>query len=332
MKARGRARSGGGKRAAAAPRRRPRPAAGRFAKNYREIVELAPVGIFSSTVEGRFLLVNAAFARMLGYEASGDLLRLDIPREIYFDPADRQRIVEAYSGASGIVRIEAKLKKKDGTPLPVWFDGRVVRDAKGAALGFEGFVHDLTDRKRAEEALGRSEERFRTLVENSHEVTGLVDAEGRWIYVSSSVRRLLGFEPEEILAMGRFGERIHPDDLPIMRRRFQALVEGAEGPDSIEFRGQHKDGSWRCFEVVGANRLNDPNVGAVVLNYRDITNQKRADEALRSSEERFRALVENSYEVVSLFDREGRWIYVSPSVFRIWGYTPEEMLATGSFG
>src|SRR5262249_15617369 len=129
-----------------------------------------------------------------------------------------------------------------------------------------------------------------------------------------------------------FGERVHRDDLPLMRRKFQSLVEGSEGPDSIEFRGQHKDGSWRLFEGVGANRPQDPNIGAGVLHYRDITDRRRADEALRRSEERFRALVENSYEVVSLLDRDGRWIYVSPSVERIWGYTPEEMLATRFFG
>jgi PAS domain S-box-containing protein len=295
-------------------------------------VELSPVGIFSSTVEGRFLVVNSAFARMLGYGSPAELLRLDIPGEVYFDRADREKIVSRYEQAEGIVRIEALLKKKDGSPLPVWFDGRVVRDARGRTLGFEGFVHDLSERRSADEALRRGEERFRALVENSQEVTGLVDREGRWLYVSPSVRRLLGFEPEEILALGRFGARVHPEDLVLMRERFRELVEGADGPSSLEFRARRKDGSWGFFEVVGANRLNDPNIGAVVLNYRDITDRKRATEALRRSEERFRALVENSYEVVCLFDREERWIYVSPSVFRIWGYTPEEMLATRALG
>ena len=270
---------------------------------------------------------------MLGYESPAELLEIDIPRDIYFDPADRDRILKAYGESAGIVRSDARLKKRDGSALSVWFDGRTVRDARGRTSGFEGFVHDLTDRKLADEALARSEDRFRALVEHSHEVTGLVDREGRWIYVSSSVARVLGFEPEEILAMGRFGTRIHPEDLAVMRREFRSLVEGPGGrPTSIEFRGQHKDGTWRDFEVVGANRLNDPNIQAVVLNYRDITDRRRSEEALRRSEERFRALVENSYEVVSLYDRDGHWLYVSPSVQRIWGYTPREMLATRALG
>ena len=315
-------------RRSARPRRPARP----FTENYREILELAPVGIFSSTPAGRFLVVNQAFARMLGYDSAAELLRVDISRDLYFDPADRQKLREDFEKSSGIVRWEALLKKKDGSPLSVSFDGRVVRDAKGRAVGYQGFVHDITERKRAEEAQRASEERFRALVENSAEVTGLVDREGRWLYVSSSVRRLLGFDPEEILAMGRFGTRVHPDDLPGLSERFRALVEGSGGTDSYEFRGRRKDGVWRLFEVVGDNRLSDPNVGAVVMNYRDITEKKRAEEQLRRSEERFRALVENSHEVVSLFDREGRWLYISPSVQRIWGYTPEEMLATKSFG
>jgi len=322
-------------RAASSRRRarpRPRSSIGPFAKNYREIVEVAPVGVFSSTVAGRFLVVNPAFARMLGYQSEEDLLRMDIPRDLYFTKADRDRIIEAYSRSPGIVRIEASLRKKDGSALPVSFDGRVVRDRRGKILGFEGFVHDLTERKLADDAVRRSEERFRALVEHSHEVTGLLDREGRWIYVSSSVRRLLGFEPEEILAMGKFGAYVHPEDLGLLRERFRALVDGPAGLTiSLEARAQRRDGTWRLFEIVGVNRLDDPNVSAVVLNYRDITERKQADEALRRSEVRFRALVENSYEVISLFDREGRWIYVSPSVRRLWGFTPEEMLATKTF-
>lgn len=323
-----RGRNGEAARRSGGPRRPARP----FTENYREIVELAPVGIFSSTPAGRFNVVNQAFARMLGYDSAAELLRVDIPRDLYLDPADRQKIIEEYEKSSGIVRIEALLKKKDGSPLPVRFDGRVVRDAKGRTLGYDGFVHDITESKRVSVVLRRSDARFRALVENSAEVTGLLDREGRFLYVSSSVRRVLGFEPEEILAMGKFGSRVHPDDLGAIRERFRALVEGAPGPMSMEFRGRRKDGSWRLFEVVGDNRLSDPNVGAIVMNYRDITDRKRAEEGLRRSEERFRALVENSHEVVSLFDSEGRWLYISPSVRRIWGYTPEEMLATKHFG
>jgi PAS domain S-box-containing protein len=320
---RGGDRRGGGPLPGRPPR--PRPL---LSTSYRKIVEAAPVGVFSSTLEGRFVLVNTAFARMLGYGSSEELLPLDIPRDIYFDQADRDRILSQYTQAEGIVRVEAVLKKKDGSPLPVWFDGRVVRDTEGRTLGFEGFVHDITERRQADEKLRRSEERFRALVENSHEVTGLLDREGRWLYVSASVRRLLGFEPEEVLAWGRFGSRIHPHDLGPMRETFREVAEGRVPAGRLEFRAQHKDGSWHHFEVFGVNRLDDPNVQAIVMNYREITEQKRAEDALRRSEGRFRALVENSYEVVALFDRNGRWIYVSPSVLPLWGYTPGEMLAT----
>src|SRR6516165_9354863 len=99
-----------------------------FQKNYREIVELAPIGIFLSTIEGRFLGANAAFARMLGYESVEEVLALNIPRDMYFDPRDRDRIVARSGHIHGIVRFEALLKRKDGSPLPVRFDGRVVRN------------------------------------------------------------------------------------------------------------------------------------------------------------------------------------------------------------
>src|SRR5262249_47528635 len=154
-----RGRNGEAARRSGGPRRPARP----FTENYREIVELAPVGIFSSTPAGRFNVVNQAFARMLGYDSAAELLRVDIPRDLYLDPADRQKIIEEYEKSSGIVRIEALLKKKDGSPLPVRFDGRVVRDAKGRTLGYDGFVHDITESKRVSVVLRRSDARFRAL-------------------------------------------------------------------------------------------------------------------------------------------------------------------------
>ena len=87
---------------------RSRPA---FAESYREVVELAPIGIFTSTLEGRFLAANAALAKILGYDSVEEVLRIDIPKDLYFSPRARERVYEAYERSAGIVRVETVLKK-----------------------------------------------------------------------------------------------------------------------------------------------------------------------------------------------------------------------------
>lgn len=135
-----------------------------------------------------------------------------------------------------------------------------------------------------------SEERFRALVENSYEVVGLLDSQGRWLYISPSVLRIYGYSVDEMLAMERFGQTVHPDDVGALRARFRELVSRAGESATMEFRGLHKDGSWRVLEVIGANRLEDPSVRAIVINFRDVTERRQGEERLKRSYAEIRAL------------------------------------------
>ncbi|HSP93270.1 MAG TPA: PAS domain S-box protein [Thermoanaerobaculia bacterium] len=314
MKRKGAARRGRGRSGDAAPLLRTP-----FSESYREVMELAPIGIFTSTLEGRFLAANAALVEMLGYESVEEVLGIDIPGDLYFDPDERARVLSQYEQGSGIVRVETVLKRKDGSPVSIRFDSRVVRDAEGRTLGFEGFAHDITEGKRAEEELRRSEERFRALVENSSEVIGLFDREGHWLYASPSVERLWGYSAEEMKPFRRFGERAHPDDVEALREKFRGLVGRPDGMETMEFRGRHKDGSWRVFEAVGVNRLETPGVGAIVANLRDITARKEAEIALKESEERFRTLIDRAPVAIGI-GRNGRTIYANEKYQEMYGF------------
>ncbi|MGH8723008.1 MAG: PAS domain S-box protein, partial [Burkholderiales bacterium] len=117
--------------------------------SYVMLVEHAPVGIYRSTPAGRFLTANAALARMLGYDSPADLLRLDIGRDVYLDPLERQRLVEqdAFTDLE-YGEIETQWKRKDGTPLVVQLSVRAVRKALGHVEYYEAFVRDLTEQRR----------------------------------------------------------------------------------------------------------------------------------------------------------------------------------------
>ena len=150
-------------------------------------------------------------------------------------------------------------------------------------LAFAGASRRLATQNRRlnalTEELGRSEARFRSLVQNSSDVVVVVDADGVIGYVSDAVRRVLG--GEHVRAGDPFLARVHPDD----RVRVSSLLDGVfavpRAERAAELRLGHADGSWRWVEAIGQNLLDDPNVGGAVLNFRDVTDRKRLEEQLQ---------------------------------------------------
>jgi PAS domain S-box-containing protein len=186
-------------------------------------------------------------------------------------------------------------------------------------------VEDITERQRAEEALRRSEEHFRALIENSFDVITVLGADGTVRYTSPSIERVLGYPPSDWLGRNVF-QLIHPGDLGTVFDRFQAGVRSLEGGVPLEFRVRHRDGSWRVFEATDTNLLGNPMVGGVVINARDISERKRTEEEMRESEERYRTLVENSSDLICQLDEHGRYAYLSPNYPEVTGYAIDELL------
>jgi len=131
-----------------------------------------------------------------------------------------------------------------------------------------------------EAALRQSEERFRSLIEHSADVITLLDSEGTICYTTPQSTRILGYTADEIIGR-RNTERMHPDDLPAMQDVFRRLLAQPGASITAEMRLRHKDGSWRWIEAIRTNLLADPSVQAIVVNHRDITDRKRAEEQLQ---------------------------------------------------
>jgi PAS domain S-box-containing protein len=158
--------------------------------------------------------------------------------------------------------------------LPEWDPER------GKVARIFGAVQDITAAKQAQEKLEMSEQRFRSLVEKGWDAFALCNARGVVDYVSPSTTRILGYLPEELLGRSAF-ELIHPEDVGRIWNVFTDILQDPGGSRTAECRFPHEDGSWRTFETTGTNLLAEPAVQAVVVNFRDVTEQRRLEEELR---------------------------------------------------
>jgi PAS domain S-box-containing protein len=195
---------------------------------------------------------------------------------------------------------------------------------------FIAIVRDVTDRKRTERELQASEELFRQILANGSDLIAIVGPDGLTRYMSPSAWRLLGIDGEERLGRSSF-ELIHPDDRPHSQTiaREAAMTPGRT--ISTEFRYQHASGGYITFEALVRTLHADSAAGGLVVNARDVTARKAAEAALQASEEHFRRLIENASDVATVLDADGRIQYQSPSITRVLGYTPEELMGASSF-
>jgi PAS domain S-box-containing protein len=143
----------------------------------------------------------------------------------------------------------------------------------------ERSIRHAIERAHATETLRRSEERFRLLIENAYDLLTIVEADGTVRYESPSVSTVLGYAQDEIIGNNLFGY-VHPDDVQALRRILDTICSTPGFGPAMEFRIRHRDGSWRYVESVGNNLLADSSVGGIVLNSRDVTERRCAEELL----------------------------------------------------
>lgn len=213
---------------------------------------------------------------------------------------------------------------KSGRRVPIILAARTIRDDAGNPLNLVIVIRD--DSRRNAQGLPRlMEGDFRALVENSLDVSVILNSDLTIRYVSPSLEGMLGYSRDELLGRGSFGF-LHHDDAQNVIDHYGELAKSAGQAVHVEVRFRHKNGTWRILEGVANNLVGDPSVNGVVINARDITERKMAEEALREREEYFRALIENSLEGIAILNPDMTIRYESPSAERIVGYAPEEMI------
>ncbi len=199
--------------------------------------------------------------------------------------------------------IDFRFMRKDGSWMWIRGHGKAAgRDAQGAITRLVGIHTDISDLKQAEAALRESENRFKVLVHNSGDITQIIDIHGKALYVSGQVETIVGYSRQEIMDMESTLDLIHPDDRAAALGTIQACIPIPDARGSSEYRYWHKEGHWIWLEATGSNLLHNPFVKGLFLVVRDISARKRAEAALRESEEKLQALFASMTEMVVLHE------------------------------
>ncbi|HEX8059940.1 MAG TPA: PAS domain S-box protein, partial [Cyclobacteriaceae bacterium] len=170
-----------------------------------------------------------------------------------------------------------------------------------------------------------SERRYRALIDQSIDGITLSDIKGNLIYQSPAAERITGYTYEERKNLP--GPALaHPDDFHEVRQRIEKIWGKPGASAKYQWRVKHKNGHYFWMEGTATNFLEDPNIGAIVNNFRDITERKESEEKIATSEKRFRALIENSSDAIVLTDATLRTLYQSPSVERMTGFSLEHRI------
>jgi PAS domain S-box-containing protein len=241
---------------------------------FRHHFERSLAGVYRTARSGRIIDGNASLARMLGF-ASREEARGHNLRDFYADPAARDSFLARLGEPGAQASAEVCLRRRDGAAVWVLESASRIEEGTPPETVIEGTLIDVTDRRRAVDALRESEEYFRSLIDNAADVIMIVDSDGRIRFGSPSVEKLLGYRPQEIVAEPLL-DAIHSEDADTVRRMFAAMV--GSGSASAEFRFRHRDGSWRHMEAVGSDLSHHPSVAGLLVQLRDVTERKTADE------------------------------------------------------
>ena len=288
-------------------RRRSEEALRRSEEKYRTILESIEEGYFEVDFAGNFTFFNDSLCVILGY-SRGELMGMN--NRGYTTPQTAKRMYgvfnEIYRTGKTAKIVDYEVIRKDGSQRVLAMSASLIRDREGDPIGFRGVARDITERKRSEQALRESEEKYRYLVENISDVIYALDNKGVVTYISPAIENFMGYSPSEII--GRpFTEFIYEEDLPRMKKRFNEVLSGDLGPS--EYRVLNKSGEIHWILASSKPAVMKNKVIGLQGVLADITERKRAEKSLRESEARYRELADSIADVFFAMDKELRYTY-----------------------
>lgn len=215
---------------------------------------------------------------------------------------------------------EYRVVKEDGTYAFIYDRGYIIRDERGKPLRVIGASQDITERKNAEQKVILSEQRFKSLVQNGTDIIAILDSSGNYLYVSDSVKNILGFEPAFLVGKNALSY-MHPEDLENAKLSLDKLIADKHvlAPPR---RFSNAAGEWRWMESNISYSIDDPAVRGIVVNSRDITDKKIADDEIK----KLSLVAKETINGVIITDEDQRIVWVNNAFTKTCGYELEEII------
>ncbi|KKM99020.1 hypothetical protein LCGC14_1152110 [marine sediment metagenome] len=292
-------------------------------EKYRPIIEKAKEGYYEVDLKGNFTFFNDALSNLLKYSPN-ELMGMNFKQ--IMDEENRKLTFKAYNNAyrTGIEQqlLQYELITKSGENLYGETSIYIRYDSDGRKIGFSGFLRDITERKKAEQNLKESEEKYRQFIEDSLEGVWAIDENANTILVNPSMSKILGYSLEEMIGKNLF-EFVPQKDIEITKKNLEKRRKGIKEEFEKEFI--RKDGKKIYTRLISSpNFVNKGNYIGSIAFVSDITEKKEAEQKLKESEEKFRTIAEQSFVGFAMIQRN-RIIYLNNTVSKINGFLPEEL-------
>lgn len=339
--------------------RRTQKALSESEEKYRDLFENSVIGIFRTTLDGKFSAINSTFARISGYRSPDEMIEAikDIRTQLYVDPQDRDRFMNALKSDGLVKDFEARYYHRDGHPVWVKINASAVHDPPGIVRYYEGTIEDITIRKKTEKSLIREKTFSDAVVDSIPGLLYLYDSDGKLVRWNKSHEAITGYSAEELAGM-HLADWYKGDDEAIA-----TITEGVgralrDGQATAEANLLTKSGKRIPFfftakrleiegktyftgvgiDVTDRNRAQDELRSAyeqITASEEELRQQleELADNqaSLRASEEKFRDLVETSPDIIWEMDAQGVFSYISPQSIALMGYAPGDIVGKNIF-
>jgi two-component system, cell cycle sensor histidine kinase and response regulator CckA len=290
-------------------------------EKYRTILGNIEDGYYEADIAGNFTFFNDAACRMVGY-SKDELMGMN--NRQYMDQENAKKL---YQVSNKVFRTGEPAKgfdweiiRKDGTKRFIEASISLIKNSSGQPIGYRGVVRDITERKQAEEVLRQSEEKYRTILENIEDAYYEVDLPGNLTFFNDSLCRLVGYSREELMGMNN-RQLTDPENAQKLYQEFNKVYRTGRSSKVFDWEIIKKDGMKRNVEA-SVSLIKDSRAHSIGFRgiVRDITERKRADEALRTEKQRFQTLSEQAPFGMVMIDQDGTFKYMNPQFRELFGY------------
>jgi PAS domain S-box-containing protein len=303
----------------------------RVTQQMQLLLESTGQGIYGINLQGNCTLINRATCEMIGYRPE-DVLGRNMHELVHHHrpdgsayPVEHCPIYRAAQKGEGCRVDREVMWRRDGTPLPVEYSSFPILE-DGKITGAVVTVSDITERKRAEEALKKNEKLFRSIFENSQIGISIFNISAQEHLTNFAMQELLGYSEDELMGLEQWDKIVHPDDRASGAERYAALIQGECDKDEYEHRFIRRDG----LVLIANGRFNllrdaEGKPQYLVGLTEDITERRRSEEKLRESETIFRSIFDNSQIGISLYRVDGTQYFTNRALHKMVGHSHEDL-------